>query len=78
MTIEEFELLAIDQLRVLGAIESSWARNRPWDDLKKVVDDQCKKYVPLQSNTAVKAELDEERRKDHFGHFVLRLAFCRS
>ena len=78
VTIEEFELFAIDRLRVLGEIESSWARNRPLDELKRVVADQCGKYVPLNSNSAVGVALDEQRRKDHIGHFVLRLAFCRS
>ena len=78
VTIEEFELFAIDRLRVLGEIESSWARNRPLEELKRVVGDQCGKYLPLSNNTAVTVELDEQRRKDHIGHFVLRLAFCRS
>jgi len=78
VTIEEFELFAIDRLRVLGEIESSWARNRPLEELRKVVGDQCGKYLPLGNNTARTVELDEQRRKDHIGHFVLRLAFCRS
>jgi DNA primase large subunit len=78
VTIEEFELFAIDRLRVLGEIESSWARNRPLDELKKVVVEQCGKYLPLNSNTAKDLDVDEQRRKDHIGHFVLRLAFCRS
>lgn len=78
VTIEEFELFAIDRLRVLGEIESSWARNRPLEELRKVVGDQCGKYIPLSNNTAKTVELDEQRRKDHIGHFVLRLAFCRS
>jgi DNA primase large subunit len=78
VTIEEFELFAIDRLRVLGEIESSWARNRPSFELKEVVGDQCTKYVPLASNSAKTVGLDEQRRKDHIGHFVLRLAFCRS
>jgi hypothetical protein len=78
VTIEEFELFAIDRLRVLGEIESSWARNRPLEELKQVVGNQCGKYVPLGNNTASTIDLDEQRRKDHIGHFVLRLAFCRS
>ena len=78
VTIEEFELFAIDRLRVLGEIESSWARNRRPEELKNVVGDHCGKYVPLSNNTAKTVELDEQRRKDHIGHFVLRLAFCRS
>ena len=78
VTIEEFELFAIDRLRVLGEIESCWARNRPQEELKSVVADQCVKYLPLNNNSAKTVELDEQRRKDHIGHFVLRLAFCRS
>lgn len=77
VTIEEFELFAIDRLRVLGEIESSWARNRPPEELKKIVGDQCTKYIPLNT-TASTVGVDEQRRKDHIGHFVLRLAFCRS
>ena len=78
VTIEEFELFAIDRLRVLGEIESSWARNRSVEEVKRVVGDQCVKYLPLSSNTAGGVDLDGQRRKDHIGHFVLRLAFCRS
>lgn len=78
MTIEEFELFAIDRLRVLGEIESSWARNQQPEELKRAVGGQCGKYVPLNHNTATTVDLDEQRRKDHIGHFVLRLAFCRS
>jgi DNA primase large subunit len=39
------------------------------------------KYMPLNSNTAHAGrviQLDEERKKDHYSHFILRLAFCRS
>lgn len=78
ITIEEFETCAIDRLRVLAEIESSFARNRPYDELKAVTLAQCQKYLPLHSSTASTVDRDAERRKDHIGHFVLRLAFCRS
>ncbi|GAW08411.1 dna primase large subunit [Lentinula edodes] len=39
---------------------------------------QCGKYLPLNSNSALGIDVLEERRKDQLGHFVLRLAFCRS
>ena len=78
VTIEEFELFAIDRLRVLGEIESSWARNRSPEELKKVVKGQSDKHVRLHNNSAKTFDIDGERRKDHIGHFVLRLAFCRS
>ncbi|KAG8217804.1 DNA primase, large subunit [Butyriboletus roseoflavus] len=78
VTLEEFETCALDRLRVLAEIESSFARNRSWDELKSVTDTQCKKYLPLNSNTAITVHLEDQRRNDHLGHFVLRLAFCRS
>lgn len=78
ITIEEFETCALDRLRVLAEIESSFVRNRPHEELKTVTLEQCKKYLPLNSSTAMNVNRDAERRKDHVGHFVLRLAFCRS
>lgn len=43
-----------------------------------MVKEQQRKYLPLSANTALGADLDAERKKDHVGHFVLRLAFCRT
>lgn len=63
---------------MLAEIESSFARNRTFAELAKVMEGICGKYLPLNSNTAYKSDLEAERRKDHIGHFVLRLAFCRS
>lgn len=78
ITIEEFETCALDRLRVLAEIESSFVRNRAYEELKEVTTKHCQKYLPLNSNSAHTLDLDAERRKDHVGHFVLRLAFCRS
>ncbi|KAF8654111.1 hypothetical protein AX16_003644 [Volvariella volvacea WC 439] len=78
ITIEEFESCALDRLRVLAEIESSLARNRTQEDLFTVIRGVYRKYLPLDSSTADSQDLDGQRRKDHIGHFVLRLAFCRS
>ncbi|KAI0636857.1 DNA primase large subunit [Trametes polyzona] len=78
ITIEEFETCALDRLRVLAEIESSYARNRTFEELTKVIDTICTKYLPLGHTTALTVNVDAQRRKDHIGHFVLRLAFCRS
>lgn len=77
VTLEDFETCAINRLRVLAEIESSFVRNRSPEELKAVTMAQCEKYVPLRVDTA-KADTELERRNDHLGHFVLRLAFCRS
>lgn len=78
ITLEEFETCALNRLRILAEIESSFARNRTYEEMKTVTLAQCEKYLPLHSSTASSIELDLERRRDHVGHFVLRLAFCRS
>jgi hypothetical protein len=78
VTIEDFETFALDRLRILAEIESSAARNRTWEETKSVTISQCQKYLPLNSNSASRLDLNSERKKDHLGHFVLRLAFCRS
>ena len=78
ITLEDFESYAIDRLRVLSEIESSLVRNRTYDELKTVTVNHCKKYLPLNSNSASTVDKLAERRKDHISHFVLRLAFCRS
>ncbi|KAF8076724.1 eukaryotic and archaeal DNA primase, large subunit-domain-containing protein [Lyophyllum atratum] len=78
VTVEEFETCALDRLRILAEIESSAARNRSWEELKTVTNTQCLKYLPLHATSAKTVDRDSERRKDHLGHFVLRLAFCRS
>jgi DNA primase large subunit len=78
ITLEEFETCAIDRIYVLSEIESCHARNRPFEELKEITKMQCEKHVPLDHNSAITKDRDSQRRKDIIGHFVLRLAFCRS
>lgn len=63
---------------VLADIESAQARNKPQEELKALVNARLKTYLPLSSDSTKGVDLDAERRKDHYSHFVLRLAFCRS
>jgi len=79
VTLEEFESCAIDRIRVLSEIESSLARNRSAEEMQKVCETHMRKHVPLDANTAARSvDVDVQRKRDHLGHFVLRLAFCRS
>ena len=65
-------------LPVLADIEALLTRGRPIDEIGKVIAPRIKQYIPLSANTAQRENLLEERRQDHIGHFVLRLAFCRT
>ncbi|KAK4052341.1 DNA primase subunit pri2 [Microbotryomycetes sp. JL201] len=78
ITVEQFEEWAIDRLRLLADIEAAQARNKSFEEMKTIVLDRSKQFLPLSSNTAKGANLDAERQKDLYSHFVLRLAFCRS
>ncbi|WWC68054.1 uncharacterized protein I206_101973 [Kwoniella pini CBS 10737] len=78
ITLEEFETFAIARLRVLSQIESLSHRSLPFAQLQSSITNYTKQHLLLSSNTARNANLDEERRKDEIGHWVLRLSFCRS
>lgn len=81
ITVEEFQDWAIDRLIVLGEIESAVYRNKSPAELNALIKSLTDKRIPLSSNNArsLKGDLVEaERRKDHYSHFILRLAFCRS
>ncbi|CDS08326.1 hypothetical protein LRAMOSA02274 [Lichtheimia ramosa] len=78
ITIEEFELFALDRLQVLKTLESAALRNKRGPDYKRQVDQALEKFLPMKSNLTQSTKLLEERRKDHVSHFVLRLAYCRS
>ncbi|KAI6045414.1 DNA primase, large subunit [Pisolithus marmoratus] len=80
VTLEDFEECAIDRLRILAEIESSYARNRSWAELREVTNKLCRKYLPMNANKTALGKINsqEQRKRDHLGHFVLRLAFCRS
>ena len=77
ITLDEFETFAIARLRVLSHIESLQHRSLPYQQVSAAIATSLKQHLPLSSNTARNANLDEERRKDEIGHWVLRLAFCR-
>ncbi|KAG6905759.1 hypothetical protein DXG01_000859 [Tephrocybe rancida] len=74
VSTEEFETCALDRLRTLAEIESSAAQNRTWEEMKTVTNDQCLKYLPLHATSAKTMGRDTQRKKDHLGRFVLRLA----
>lgn len=76
ITLEQFETWAIDRLKILIEIESCLARSKSLKEIESSVKPLLLKYLPLNPNGSVNCI--EERMKDHYSHFILRLVFCRS
>ncbi|CAI5759360.1 unnamed protein product [Candida verbasci] len=73
ITLEEFEKWAIDRLKILIEIESCNARSKSLKEIESSIRGLLLKYLPLSENQNI-----EERMKDHYSHYILRLVFCRT
>lgn len=63
---------------VLAELEACSFRNKSHDETREYIRDILDKYLPLGQNSSRASNLQEERRKDHYSHFILRLAFSSS
>lgn len=68
---------------VLAGIEACSFRNKSPAETAAHIKPLLEKYLPLSSNTSAVAgtvdqRLKHERQKDHYSHFILRLAFSRT
>lgn len=66
---------------MLAEIEACSYRNKTPAETEAHIEPLLKKYLPLSSNTSsasgvVSEQLKNERQKDHYSHFILRLAFA--
>ncbi|KAL2007914.1 hypothetical protein VTN00DRAFT_7896 [Thermoascus crustaceus] len=80
ITLEQFEQWAIDRLKVLAEIEACSYRNKTAAETASHINPLLQKFLPLSANTsspsgAADQRLKNERQKDHYSHFILRLAF---
>ncbi|KAJ5508884.1 DNA primase large subunit eukaryotic/archaeal [Penicillium freii] len=80
ITLEQFEQWAIDRLKILAEIEACSYRNKSPAETATYITPLLQKFLPLSSNTsspsgAADPRLKNERQKDHYSHFILRLAF---
>ncbi|KAI0814401.1 DNA primase, large subunit [Xylaria sp. FL0064] len=76
ITLEQFEQWAIDRLRVLAELEACSFRNKSLAETAAHMEPLLKKYLLLEPNSSSSTKLFEERQKDHYSHFILRLAFA--
>uniref|UniRef100_A0A6P7HGX8 DNA primase large subunit n=1 Tax=Diabrotica virgifera virgifera TaxID=50390 RepID=A0A6P7HGX8_DIAVI len=86
ISLNEFEELALERLQLLRIIEQASARGHKQfsEDWKKYIKEELaklglKKYLRLLLGYNGQSEQDiQARRADHYSHFILRLAYCRS
>ncbi|KAH0542573.1 hypothetical protein FGG08_003078 [Glutinoglossum americanum] len=78
ITLEQFEQWAIDRLRILAELETCSFRNKTQTETITHLEPLLRKYLPLSSNSSSSSARPAERQKDHYSHFILRLAFSRT
>ncbi|XP_018576961.1 DNA primase large subunit [Anoplophora glabripennis] len=86
INLEEFEELALERLQLLRIIEQASLKGfkQYSEDWKKTIKEDLaksglKKYIRLINGYCTQTEQDiQARRADHYSHFILRLAYCRS
>ncbi|KAF4632280.1 hypothetical protein G7Y89_g5843 [Cudoniella acicularis] len=76
ITLEQFEQWAIDRLRVLAELEACSFRNKGTAETATHMKPILEKYLPLSFTTFGSSTQQAERQKDHYSHFILRLAFA--
>ncbi|PVU99464.1 hypothetical protein BB559_000708 [Furculomyces boomerangus] len=79
ISIEEFEIFALDRLKVLKEVELAYIRGPTTEQIQKRIIEVSTKYLPLSGRKHKPINvLVSERRKDYVSHFILRLSFSRT
>lgn len=71
VSLEDFELFAVDRLRVLKGLEDALSRGKKSEELESLVSELWRKHM----RTPNAADMIN---KDIISHFVLRLVYCRT
>ena len=69
-------MLSANRQTVLSELETCTFRNMSPDETASYMNAQLQKHLPLQASTSKSSTLHAERMKDHYSHFILRLAFA--
>nr|OQO24248.1 hypothetical protein B0A51_08693 [Rachicladosporium sp. CCFEE 5018] len=76
ISLEDFEEWAIARLKVLSELEACSFRNRTPEETSEYMRPVLEKWLRLDSNKSRSGELSAQRKKDHYSHWTLRLAFA--
>ena len=75
VSLEQFEEWGIARLKVLAELEACQFRNRSPEETNEYMRPILEKHLRLSSNRSRSSEIGMERKKDHYSHWTLRLAF---
>jgi DNA primase large subunit len=82
LTLDEFELFALDRLQLLRGIEILQARGHDGKEFSDKLGVLETKHMPLRTRgdnvVADRSGRTADQRKDQVSHFILRLAYCRT
>ena len=75
ISLEEFEEWGIARLKVLAELEACQFRNKSPQETEEYMRPVLEKHLRLSSTRSRNSEIALERKKDHYSHWTLRLAF---
>lgn len=76
ISLEDFEEWGIARLKVLAELEACHFRNKSTQETEEYMRPVLDKWLRLDSNGSRSGELQAQRKKDHYSHWTLRLAFA--
>lgn len=76
VSIEQFEEWGIARLKVLAELEACQFRNKTPSETEEYMQPVLEKWLRLSNNRAKSMDVGLERKRDHYSHWTLRLAFC--
>lgn len=75
ITLDEFEMLSLDRLQLLRAVEYYKSKIQDENELNNKISQAQKKF--LFDKNAIYSKFNNEKR-DYLSHFTLKLGYCSS
>ena len=76
LSIEDFEMYALNRLQVLRQLEQLKLRGLKGADFQRKMDAALMEHLPMRSTNPVYST--EDMKRDELSHFILRIAYCRT